>query len=122
MSRGKLLVHKNSRGVWFKDLTTFNLGNLGKQGWRIHSTSDSPVSCIFKARYFLHTNFLASSYGIIQATCDISNAKFLVRAGTRWCITAGANILVLDEPWLVDEGCIATSRINLSFLQGGTSH
>jgi hypothetical protein len=106
MSRGKLLVHINSRGVWFKDLTMYNLGNLGKQGWRMHSTS----------------NFLASSYGIIQATCDISNAKFLVRAGTRWCITAGANILVLDEPWLVDEGCIATSRINLSFLQGGTSH
>lgn len=37
---------------------------------------------------------------------SIFNGKFIVCAGSRWCIGSGANIAILEEPWLVDGGRI----------------
>jgi len=40
----KLLVHKNHGGMSFKDLATFNVAMLGKQGWKLQTDSDSLAS------------------------------------------------------------------------------
>lgn len=119
MSWEKLSVHKNSGGMGFKDLTAFNLAMLGKQGWKIQSQPDSLVSRLFKARYFPNSNFLASSIGHNPSFVwrSISKAKFLVRAGSRWCIGSGVNIHVLEEPWLTNGACIAASASSLAFLK-----
>jgi hypothetical protein len=119
MSWEKLSVHKNSGGMGFKDLTAFNLAMLGKQGWKIQSQPDNLVSRLFKARYFPNCNFLASSIGHNPSFVwrSISKAKFLVRAGSRWCIGSGVNIHVLEEPWLTNGACIATSDSSLAVLK-----
>lgn len=53
LSWDKLTVHKFFGGMSFKDLITFNLAMLGKQGWKLQTQPDCLVSRISKARYFL---------------------------------------------------------------------
>ncbi|PNX68873.1 ribonuclease H, partial [Trifolium pratense] len=106
LSWEKLSVHKNNGRMSFKDITTFNLAMLSKQGWKLHANPNSLVSRLFKARYFPHGNFLASSVGHNPSIVwrSIHMAKFLVQAGSRWCIGSGADIPILDELWLKDGG------------------
>jgi hypothetical protein len=61
---GKLFVHKNFGGMGFKDLTSFNVAMLGKQGWRFQTDPSSLVTQLFKARYFLNSDFIGS--GIVH--------------------------------------------------------
>ncbi|CAJ2655005.1 unnamed protein product [Trifolium pratense] len=115
----KLSVHKNKGGMGFKDLTAFNIAMLGKQGWKFQSSPNSLVSRLFKARYFPHSNFLASSLGHNPSYVwrSISSAKFLVRAGARWCIGSGENIYILGEPWIQGGTLISASNPSVMHLQ-----
>jgi len=56
-------VHKNFGGMGFKDLTSFNMAILGRQGWRFQTDLNSLVSCLFKARYFPTSDFIGSNIG-----------------------------------------------------------
>src|SRR4030067_946497 len=80
MSWDKLSVHKNAGGMGFKDLKTFNLAMLGKQGWKFMSEPDSLVSRIFKARYFPHSDYLSASLGNNPSYVwrSILEARFIV--------------------------------------------
>jgi hypothetical protein len=49
---------KNKGGMGFRDLETFNLALLAKQGWRLLQNPDSLVAKIFKEKYYSHGNFL----------------------------------------------------------------
>ena len=63
MSWERLSVHKSHGGMGFKDLYSFNLAMLGKQGWKFQTDPTSLVSRIFKARYFPNTDYLSASLG-----------------------------------------------------------
>jgi len=52
-----LYMHKNDRGMSFKNLPIFNLAMLDKQGWRLVSNSDSLATKIYKERYYPKFNF-----------------------------------------------------------------
>jgi len=52
LSWDKLPMHKNDGGMSFKNLPTFNLAMLGKQGWRLKTNPDSFVTRLYKARYY----------------------------------------------------------------------
>lgn len=55
---------KNQGGMGFRDLESFNLAMLAKQGWHFLQHPDSIASRIFKAKYFPPTNFLDAELGI----------------------------------------------------------
>jgi hypothetical protein len=59
LSWDKLSIHKNDRGMCFKNLPTFNLDMLGKQGWWLMTNFDSLTSRLYKARYYPRYNFLS---------------------------------------------------------------
>jgi len=42
-------MHKNDGGMSFKNLPTFNLAMLGKQGWRLMKNSNLLVARLYKA-------------------------------------------------------------------------
>lgn len=88
LSWEKLSMHKVHDGMGFKDLTTFNLAMLGKQGWKFMNEPTSLVARIFKARYFPTCNYLIARLGHNPSYVwrNIFNARFIVRAGARWCI------------------------------------
>lgn len=51
----KLSVRKNHGGMSFKDLTSFNVAMLGKQGCKFQTDHTSLVTRLFKAHYFPNT-------------------------------------------------------------------
>jgi hypothetical protein len=89
MEWDKLSVHKENGGRGFKDLTAFNLDMLGKQAWKLQSSPDSPVSRLFKEKYFPRTNFWHRHLVITQAMCGgvyqvQSSLSALVLVGVYW--------------------------------------
>ncbi|WJX93691.1 hypothetical protein P8452_75185 [Trifolium repens] len=104
LSWDKLSMHKNDGGMGFKNLATFNLALLGKQGWRILTTPNTLIAKLYKAKYFPNGEFLESSLGHNPSFVwrSICNSKFILRAGCRWRIGNGNNIPLWNENWLVD--------------------
>jgi ribonuclease HI len=77
---------------------------LGKQGWRIMTNPDTLIARIYKAKYFPRCNFLESSLGhnpsfVWRSLC---NAKFILKAGSRWKIGDGTTIPVWNNYWMKD--------------------
>jgi len=102
LSWEKLSVHKNHRGMGFKDLAAFNVAMLGKQGWQLQTNSDSLVSRIFKVLYCPNSSYLDSKLGHNPSFVwhSIFSAKVVVRQGVRWKIGYGFNIPIICEPWI----------------------
>lgn len=60
----KLCWPKVAGGLGFRDLKTFNVAMLAKQGWKIIHNPESLVARVLKAHYFPHGSFREANYGI----------------------------------------------------------
>jgi len=69
----------------FKDLSTFNLAMLGRQGGKFQTDTESLVSRIFKARYFPNKSYLTTTIGHNPSYVwrSILRACFIVRGGAQ---------------------------------------
>ena len=56
-----LLKEKGDLG--FRDLRSFNLAILAKQGWQLQTNSTSLFSHVYKAKYFPRCNFVEAILG-----------------------------------------------------------
>lgn len=86
----------------FRDLKSFNIAMLGKQIWRIIQFPNSLLSCVFKAKYFPHTDVLdatpkSNASYTLKSICAASS---LMRAGIRWRVGSGDNIDVWKDNWI----------------------
>ena len=54
----------NEKGdLGFRDLKTFNLALLAKQGWRLQTNTSSLVYRVLKEMYFPNSDFLGAKLG-----------------------------------------------------------
>ena len=115
----KLSIHKTNGGLGFKDLSAFNLAMLGKQGWKFLTEPQSLVSRIFKARHFPSKSYLDATVGHNPSFVwrSILRAGFIVRGGARWTIGSGADIPILDAPWLSHGDCIDGNIIGSHYIR-----
>ena len=60
-SWSKLTEAKRVGRMCFRDLRTFNLAMLAKQGWRLIQEQESLMARCFKAKYFPRSHFLEAS-------------------------------------------------------------
>ena len=97
-----MCLPKEQCGMGFRDLKTFNLGLLAKQGWRLQNHSNSLFYRVFKAKYFPHSNFMDAvtrshpSY-VWQS---ILAAQGIVRKGLMWRVGNGERIHIWQDSWL----------------------
>ena len=95
-------LSKKDGGMGFRDLRSFNLAMLAKQGWRLLQEEDSLVYGCFKAKYFPRSSFLEDS--------DVPNSSFvwksllaaqpLLKKGSCWRVGNGTSIRILHEKWI----------------------
>lgn len=64
VSWDNMCAAKGEGGICFKDLKTFNMNLLAKQGWGTLNEESSLLHNIFKAKYFPHTTFMDSKLGV----------------------------------------------------------
>ena len=86
MSWEKMCLPKERGGLGFRDLKTFNLALLAKQGWRLQTNSSSLFYRVYKAKYFPSCDFVDAQLGgqPSYAWRSIHAAQALVRRGLRW--------------------------------------
>jgi len=122
MNWEKLSAPKIHGGMGLKDLSTFNLAMLGKQGWKFITEPDSLESRIFKARYFPSSSYLTATVGHNPSYVwrNIMRARFIVRGGARWSIGTGATIPILNEPWLSNGEFIGSDIPSAHFVHNFT--
>ena len=63
MSWEKMCLPKERGGLGFRDLRTFNLALLVKQGWRLQTNSSSLFYRVYKAKYFPRCDFVDVELG-----------------------------------------------------------
>ncbi|KAL8125340.1 hypothetical protein AgCh_012870 [Apium graveolens] len=100
-----MVKHKSSGRMGFRNFRDFNVSMLGKQGWRIITNPNTLVSRLYKARYFVDTDFLNASRGHNPSFIwrSILEARDLLKEGIRWRVGSGETILIRDQPWLLLE-------------------
>ena len=86
----------------FRDLRSFNLAMLAKQGWRMLQDQNSLLSRCFKAKYFLRYGFMEA------ANCPNSSyvrksvlvAQQILKNGCYWRVGTGSSIQVMEDKWI----------------------
>jgi ribonuclease HI len=105
LSWDRMAYPKALGGMGFRDLHSFNLAMIAKQGWNIITKPHTLVAKIYKARYFPNSSFFDSRLGHNPSYTwrGIWKARSILMHGCRWIIGSGANIKVMSDPWLRDD-------------------
>lgn len=93
---------KKDGGMRFRDLRTFNLAMLAKQGWRLLHEKESLLYGCFKAKYFPRGPFLEAN--------DVPNGSFMwkslliaqhiLKKRCCWRVGDGRSIRVMHDKWI----------------------
>ncbi|XP_050241207.1 uncharacterized protein LOC126690119 [Quercus robur] len=89
-------------GMGFRDIRSFNLAMLAKQGWRLTQDQDSLLTRCFKTKYFPRCSFLEA------ADCPNSSyvwksvlvAQNILQTGCYWRVGTGSSIRVKEDKWI----------------------
>ena len=97
-----MCLPKEKGGMGFRDLKSFNLALLAKQGWRLQTNSSSIFSRVYKAKYFPNGDFVDAKVGKKTSFVwrSIVAAQHLVKCGLRWQVGDGCSIWVWQDQWL----------------------
>ncbi|XP_042972810.1 uncharacterized protein LOC122304618 [Carya illinoinensis] len=102
VSWGQMGRSKAAGGLGFRDLESFNLALLAKQGWRIIQQTNSLAAQVLKLKYFPSVEFLQAKVRnrpsfIWRSFCA---AKGLIEKGSIWRIGDGQNTKIWKDRWL----------------------
>ena len=63
LSWDKMCMPKDKGGLGFRDLKSFNLALLAKQGWQLQTNSTTMFSLVYKAKYLPWCSFVEADLG-----------------------------------------------------------
>lgn len=92
----KLCSPKSAGGMGFRNLTSFNISLLAKQGWRLLSCPNSLAARVFKARYHPQTHFMKATTlpDMSYSWRSILAGRELLSKGLRYQIYNGTNVSI----------------------------
>jgi hypothetical protein len=90
-------------GIGFKDLHSFNVALLAKQGWKLSHISNSLSYCMMKANFFPSCHFLHAKLRSNPSFlwCNVLGARDIVREGSSWSVGNGGSIRIWKDNWLL---------------------
>lgn len=97
-----LKTRKDTGGLGFRDLLSFNRATLGKQAWRLMQNNSALWSRIVKGIYFPHCSFqnaekrTRSSWG----WQSLLMGRDAISPSVMWSVGNGENILIREDKWL----------------------
>ncbi|CAL8996957.1 unnamed protein product [Prunus brigantina] len=102
MAWDRLCAPKEEGGLGFRNLHTFNLALLAKQGWRLLQNPDSLITRVLKAKYFPNHSFLETAVSphasvVWKSLCE---ARTIIIQGSRWQVGGGDTIGIWEDQWL----------------------
>jgi hypothetical protein len=102
MSWSGLGRKKSVGGLGYRDLESFNMTLLAKQGWRLTKFPTTLAAKVFKEKYFSDGDLLSSNLGTkpSYAWRSIWGSKPLLKVGLLWGIGDGSNIKILGDKWI----------------------
>ena len=102
VSWNMLCKSKEVGGLGFRDLKSFNLALLAKQGWRLLHQPHSLIFQVLKAKYFPHYEFLEANAGYrpSYAWRSIASTRPVLKLGLRWHIGDVKSVRITKDPWL----------------------
>jgi hypothetical protein len=105
MSWDKLSLSKKVGGLGYKDLHSFNIAMLAKQGWRLLTDPNSLCARVLKAKYFPSTNVLHAEpkEGMSYTWRSILKGIELLKEGVIKRVGDGNSIDVWNDPWIMRE-------------------
>lgn len=102
LSWEKLVSSKAEGGLGFRDLHSFNMPMLAKQGWRLIHNPGSLCARILKAKYYPATFLLEARVkeGCSYTWRSIMQGVGVLKEGIVWRVGNGQNINIWSDPWL----------------------
>jgi hypothetical protein len=93
---------KGIGGLGYRDLESFNLALLAKQGLRLLQHPDSLAARVIRGKYYPSSGFLDSELGKRPSSAwhSIWNAKALLQKGLIWKVGNGDNIRIWEDKWI----------------------
>jgi len=93
---------KSSGGLGFRDLESFNLALLAKQGWRIIQNPSSLAARVLKEKYFPGGSLFEAPLGYRPSYLwrSICLAKPLLQEGVIWKVGDGTKINIWGDRWI----------------------
>ena len=97
-----LVQPKKEGGMGFRDIRSFNLAMLAKQGWRMLTNHDSLLYRCFKTKCFPRCTFLEAADHLKSSYVwkSLIAAQPILRKGCCWRVGSGSSIRVLSDKWL----------------------
>jgi hypothetical protein len=98
----KMKLPKAEGGLGFRDLHSFNLAMLDRQGWRLLQAPDSLYAKVLSAKYFLGSDLLTARpvTGMSYVWRSILKGIQLLKAGLIWRVGDGKRINIWRDPWM----------------------
>jgi ribonuclease HI len=115
----KMTLPKADGGLGFRNLYSFNLAMLARQGWRLIQSPDSLCAKVLKAIYFPDCDMFSAvpKPGISYVWRSVLKGIQLLKEGLIWRVGDGKCINIWQDPWLPkDETCRVTSQRGNSIL------
>lgn len=93
---------KEEGGLGFRDLFSFNMATLAKQGWRLIHNPSSLCAQILKAKYYHDKHLLNARVkeGCSYTWRSIMHGVKTLKDGIIWRIGGGHNVNIWEDPWL----------------------
>ncbi|EEC66671.1 hypothetical protein OsI_32959 [Oryza sativa Indica Group] len=118
LGKDKIMKPKSQGGLAFRDLHSFNIAMLARQGWRLIQNPDSLCSRLLKAKYFPNCNVLdaQSRKQMSYSWRSILKGIQLLRKGVIWRVGNGEHINIWSDPWLPRDMRFVTTRRGASLI------
>ena len=101
IGRSCVLLNKNG-GMGFRDIQSFNLALLAKQGRRLIHSTHSLFYRVYKTRYFPNCSFMDAVLGSNPSYVwrSLLAAREIIREGSIWKVGDGKKIELSTHKWL----------------------